>query len=286
MFHANMLARAARLVCPVPVVISTIHSIAESKLAGAAASYRNRERLYRLTDCLSDATVCVSNAVAARHAAARAISRRRVHVIPNGLDTNRFHTDPCARERLRRELGLGEEFAWLAAGRLIWKKDYGTMLRAMAKQRAGILLIAGDGPLRADLEREAGALRANVRFLGPRDDVPALMNACDGFALSSAVEGLPMVLLEAAASALPAVATDVGGVSEAVANGRTGLVVPPGGAEALAAAMAELAAMPADARARMGADARERALERFDMRSVARQWTDLYMRLLDRTRAE
>jgi glycosyltransferase involved in cell wall biosynthesis len=281
MFHANLLARMVRLICPVPVVISTIHSMAESKLEGTAASYRSRERLYRLTDRLSDATVCVSAAVAERHVAARAVSLQRVRVIPNGVDTDRFRPDPCARERLRGELGLGEEFAWLAAGRLIWKKDYPTLLRAMAEQPEGILLIAGDGPLRSDLERLAAELGARVRFLGVREDLPRLMNACDALALSSAVEGLPMVLLEAAATGLPSVATEVGGVAEAVLHARTGLLVPPGDSETLAAAMAALAALPPNARANMGRAARDHALARFDMRSVAAQWLELYQRLLD-----
>jgi glycosyltransferase involved in cell wall biosynthesis len=280
MFHANLMARMVRLICPVPVVISTIHSMAESKLAGTPASYRGRERLYRLTDCLSDATVCVSAAVAERHVAARAVSPRRVQVIPNGVDTDRFHPDPCTRERMRRELELGDEFAWLAAGRLVWKKDYPTLLRAMASQRAGILLIAGDGPLRAELEGLAAALGARVRLLGARQDLPQLMNACDAFVLSSAVEGLPMVLLEAAATGIPAVATDVGGVAEAVLHARTGLLVPPGDADTLAAAMSELAALPPEARARMAQSARDHAIARFEMHSIAAQWKDLYQQLL------
>ncbi|MBZ5582723.1 MAG: glycosyltransferase, partial [Acidobacteriia bacterium] len=197
MFHANLMARAARLLYPVPVVVSTIHSLAET--SRASASVRGRDLLYRVTDILSDATVCVSPAVAKRHLAARAISR--VRVIPNGVDTSRFRPGAGGRARLREALGIGDRFAWLAAGRLMWKKDYPTLLRAMAKQPSGILLMAGEGPLEAELRGLAGA---NVRFLGGRADVPELMDACDGFALSSVIEGLPMVLLEAAAAGLPA----------------------------------------------------------------------------------
>ena len=101
----------------------------------------------------------------------------------------------------------------------MWKKNYPLMLEAMARQREGVLFIAGDGPDAARLRQLAGP---NVRFLGARDDIPALMNACDGFVLSSDVEGLPMVLLEAAASGLPQVATAAGGVAEAVIHERTG----------------------------------------------------------------
>ena len=119
----------------------------------------------------------------------------------------------------------------------MWKKDYPTMLRAFAAQRQGVLLIAGEGPEEAALRALARELEANVRFLGLRADVPELMNAANGFLLSSVVEGLPMALLEAASSALPCVATDAGGVGEIVLDGQTGYLVPPGDPAAFGAAM-------------------------------------------------
>jgi glycosyltransferase involved in cell wall biosynthesis len=142
----------------------------------------------------------------------------------------------------------------------------------MARQPGALLLIAGAGTDEAQLRALAGP---NVRFLGPRDDMPDLMNAADAFVLSSTVEGLPTVLLEAAASGLPAVATDAGGVSEAVIHGRTGYVVPP---EGLASAMQRVAAMPAGA---MSQAAREHALSRFRMSAVSGMWEHLYRELLE-----
>lgn len=278
LFHANLMARAIRAICPVPVVISTIHSIAESSRRSAGVG--RRDWLYRITGPLSDATVCVCEAAAERHAGARAVSRGRLRVIPNGIDTDRFRPDASQRARMRNLLGLGGEFVWLAAGRLMWKKDYPTMLRAMARQRAGVLLIAGTGPLEEELRGLARETGANARFLGARDDIPELMNACDGFLLSSVVEGLPLVLLEAASCGLPAVATSAGGVREAILDERTGYVVPPGKPELLAAAMARCTELPADARRRMALDAREHAVSRFDLRVVAAQWERLYLELL------
>jgi glycosyltransferase involved in cell wall biosynthesis len=114
--------------------------------------------------------------------------------------------------------------------------------------------------------------------------MPVLMNACDGFVLSSDVEGLPMVLLEAAASGLPQVATAVGGVPEAVIHERTGFVVAPRDTDALAAAMQRLATMPAEARASMSRTAREHAVSRYDLTAVALQWEVLYRRLLGAAR--
>jgi glycosyltransferase involved in cell wall biosynthesis len=204
-------------------------------------------------------------------------------VIPNGVDTGRFRPDEMRRERARAALGLGTEFTWLAAGRLMWKKNYPVMLEA-ARQASASLLIAGDGPDEAELKALAAKLGVHARFLGAREDIPDLMNACDGFVLSSAVEGLPMVLLEAAASGLPQVAAGVGGVTEAVVHERTGFVVPPGDPSALGAAMALLAQMPVAERAAMARAAREHAVAQFDLQVVTGRWEALYRELLESAR--
>ncbi len=281
LFHANLAARLARLVCPVPVVISTIHSLAES--SRRSAHIARRDFAYRATDWLADATVCVSAAVAERHRAAGAVSAKRLRVIPNGVDRASFRPDAGLRQRTRAELGLQDGFAWLAAGRLMWKKNYPAMLEAMAKLGGGVLLIAGEGPDEADLRARAAALGVDARFLGARRDMPALMNAADGLVLSSAVEGLPMVLLEAAACGLPQVATAVGGVEEAVLHERTGWLAPAGDPAALAAAMARLVNLPPAAREAMARAAREHAA-RFDLALAASRWEALYGELLQSAR--
>ncbi|MCZ2155845.1 MAG: glycosyltransferase, partial [Bryobacterales bacterium] len=278
LYHANLLARLARLVTPLPVLLSTIHSLAESH--HASASVRLRDFLYRLTDPLSDRTISVSRAVAERHLTSRAVSPRRSAVIPNGVHPEDFTFSEAERCRLRESLGLGEGFVWLAAGRLMWKKDYATMLLATSRQPGTTLLIAGEGPLEAELRRQAETLGADVRFLGLRGDIPLLMKAADGFVLSSVVEGLPLVLIEAALAGLPAVATDVGGVREILLDGESGFVVPPKDPVALARAMASVAAMPGDARREMGEAARRHAARQFGMVEVANQWESLYRECL------
>jgi len=275
LFHANIAGRIARLFLPVPVVISTVHSLAESSRRGAEV--RHRDLVYRITGALSDATVFVSTAAANRHLEASAVTAARTHVIPNGVDTDRFRPDPERRARTRRDLGLGDEFVWLAAGRLMWKKNYPMLLRAMERQPRSVLLIAGAGPDEAQLRSIAPS---SVRFLGARTDVPELMNAADGLVLSSTVEGLPMVLLEAAASGLPCVATAVGGVAEAVLADRTGYLVSPGDTDALTHAMRLLSVLPPADREIMSREAREYALARFDLRAIVEQWEHLYRALL------
>jgi len=282
MFHANLAARVVRLFCPVPVVISTLHSVAES--SRETAGVQLRDWVYRLTDTLADMVTAVSQAVADRHRSSGAARTPNLRVIPNGVDTSRYRPDLARRESARRELGIGERFVWLAAGRLLWKKDYASLLQAFARQPDEVMLIAGEGPEADRLRQQARELGVDgrARFLGRREDLPALMNAADGFVLSSVVEGLPMVLLEAAASGLPAVATDAGGVREIVADRETGFVVPGSDCDALAVAMSRLALLPAETRARMGRAARARTAERFGMETVVAQWECTYRELLER----
>jgi len=259
LFHANMLARCIRLLCPLPVVISTIHSLA---------------------DRLCEATVCVSKAVANRHIQARAIAAQRTHVIHNAADGAMLMPDPDRRTLVRESLGLGESFTWLAAGRLIWKKDYLTLLAAIARlarqTRSFELLVAGDGPLARDLRRHAEEQGLPVRFLGLHDDVSDLMKAADAMVLSSVVEGLPVALVEAALHALPSVATRVGGVEEVVIDAHTGLLVPPGDPDALAAAMERVMSLSPAERQKLGAAARVHALHQFSPDEITAQWEGLY----------
>lgn len=274
MFHANLLARSSRLVAPIPVVISTIHSLAESSQRSSDIS--KRDWLYRASNRLSDANVCVSEAVADRHRESGAIPANQLLVIPNGADASHIQPSANARIRIRAELGIGEEFVWLAAGRLMWKKDYVTLLEAAATLGNYVLLVAGEGPLDEKLRKLAAELKVNVRFLGLREDIPALMSASDAFVMSSVVEGLPMALIEAALCELPSVATNVGGVAEVVVDQETGMVVPPREPQQLAAAMRTLAEKPMDLRLAMGNRARLRAVSLFDIAAVAAKWESLY----------
>ena len=280
MFHANLLARLARLLWPLPVVISTLHSVAESSRGSSDVWWR--DRIYRLTDALSDATVAVSKAVAARHESVGAVTARRLRLIPNGVDTSGFRPDGTRREGTRRLLGLKDEFTWLAAGRLMWKKGYGQLLRAFSSLGRGVLLVAGAGPQEAELRALASELGADVRFLGQRPDIADLMRASDAFVQASVVEGLPVALLEAASSGLASVTTDVGGTAEIVRHERTGYVVPPSNAEALGAAMSRLMNLPAGERRAFGLAAREHVAAHYEAAVVLSKWEDLYRELLDK----
>lgn len=279
MVHANLLARMVRPIARVPVLVCTAHNINEGG--------RLREIAYRLSDPLCDLTTQVSRAGLERSVRVGAVPGHRIRFFPNGVDAENFRPDPEARRRIRDELEVGDAFAWLAVGRFEKNKDYPNMLRAFARlrrEREGLLLIAGGGSLRGEAERLAAELgvAASVKFLGIRKDVPGLMNAADAYLMSSAWEGMPIVLLEASATGLPVVATDVGGNGEVVLGGRSGFLVPPGDPEALARAMLRLLEMPPDERGRMGGAGRARVMGEYDMEKVVDKWENLYGELLDR----
>jgi len=278
MVHANLLARLSRLIRPTPVVISTMHSQFQG--------HRWRMLAYRLTDRLGDATTAVSDVVRGDAIRLGAVAPDRIMTVPNGVELATFERNGSVRSRLRDELGIGDQFLWLAVGRLAEPKDYPNLLRAFARLggsgEPGRLVIVGAGPdedaIREEL-RDTG-LEHQVRLLGQRADVADLMSAADGLVMSSAWEGLPLVLLEAAASSLPVVATDVGGNREAVEDGVTGFIVPSRDPAALASGMRRLLALSREERAAMGASARRLAVSRFDMGAVAHQWQNLYAALL------
>jgi glycosyltransferase involved in cell wall biosynthesis len=279
MVHANLLARIVRFLAPIPVLICSARSIDEGG--------RFREVLYRLTDPLCDLTTQVSQAGLERYVRMGAVPRHKIRYIPNGVDTERFKPNLEDRLKFRKELGV-EGFVWLAVGRFDPPKDYPSMLQAFArvvhKHSNTILLIAGDGPLRKTMEnlaRELG-IEKRTKFLGIRQDIPQLMNAADAYVMSSSWEGMPNVLLEASATGLPIVATDVGGNREIVLDGVTGFLVPPRNPEALARAMLRIMDLSDEERKEMGKRARKHIEVKFNLDRVVDLWEILYYELLEK----
>ncbi|MGP8246991.1 MAG: glycosyltransferase [Bryobacteraceae bacterium] len=286
MTHANLLVRAARPLTSVPVVVNTLHGHKMYSVNSGGSAFR--ELAHRLTDFLADATTAVSQAAADRYARVKAVSPDRLVMIPNGIPVRAYERDERARERLRGLLEARENFIWLAVGRLEKVKDYATMLRAFAMaqqaERRQTLAIVGGGSQRGSLETLAAELgiARQVRFLGVREDVTALLQAADGFVLSSKFEGMPLVLLEAGASGLPIVATRVGGNAEVLPPEQRDRLVPAQNPRALAEAMLRILTMGEGERRATGWAARSFVLAHYRMESVLDRWEDLYARLLAR----
>ena len=226
------------------------------------------------------------------------VARERITVIPSGVDCAHFRP-PTADERAaaRAALGLGEaDRAVGAVGVLEPRKGHRFLVEAMAmldRNGAGgglprdevarqaapriVAIIAGDGslrdPLAAEIQRRG--LGEAVRMVGRVGDARTILWALDIFAMPSLSEGLGVALLEAMACGLPAVTSRVGGIVDAVDEGRTGMLVAAEDADALAGALARLSTN-APARVAMGAAARARADEHFSMASMARRTVELY----------
>jgi glycosyltransferase involved in cell wall biosynthesis len=282
-FHASILARLAQVLTGKPV-ICTVHN--EVECSRRRTSARFREWLYRMTDFACTRTTAVSKQVRERYVRERIVPPHRIEVIDNGVNPEQFR--PCVkqRERTRSELGWQENFVWLAIGRLELAKDYPNLIQAFKKVHAespsARLAIAGEGRMRAQIEQivQNAGLQNVVSFLGLRDDVPNLLNACDALVLASAWEGGPLVLLEAGAAERPVVSTRVGAAPEIVVPGRTGLLVSPNDSASLARAMSELMELGPETLNTMGTQARRHVIDRFSLASMHDQYRKLYEQVL------
>ena len=275
--HAAWLARWSRVAAPMRVLVDTLHSSSTGTLG--------RRFGYRFSNWLPDRVTAVSAAVAQAHLQARMVTAARLAVLPNGVDLETWKPDAEVRNAFRRVLGLQGKFLWFAAGRLDPVKDYGMLLQAMVDvPEAANLVIAGSGPMENELHRlsdELG-LEDRVQFLGFEPNVLRWMRVANGFVLASRWEGLPMVVLEAAACGVPVVATDVPGTHEVVVDGKTGLLAAQGSAKALAAAMTRMMEMPGEERRAMGERARQFVQEHYSLDAALDRWEALYAELLER----
>ncbi len=235
-----------------------------------------------------DAVAAISHGVADSLALA-GVAPERITIIPSGVDCERFRpADEAARAAARAAFGIAPDAIVLGTvGMLEARKGHRHLLEAIARlTRSGdgacmICLIAGDGSLRADLQRDAELLgiARQVRFLGRVDDVRTVLAATDIFVFPSLREGMGVAILEAAATGRAIVASDTGGIGDVIENGVSGILVKPGDSEAIAGAIARMAAAP-NLRAAMGQTARTRAERDFAMTTMAARTVELYRSVL------
>jgi rhamnosyl/mannosyltransferase len=210
----------------------------------------------------------------------------RFHIVPYGFDLSRFERRPALADEIRRRLGM--KFLVFALGRHVYYKGFEFLIRALAGVPGATLALGGQGPLTADLRhaaREAG-VEDRVQFVGriPDQDLPAWYHACDVFCLSSIepAEAFGIVQVEAMACGKPVVCCQLGnGVNWVNRDDETGLTVPPGNIEALAAALARLQSDP-DLRARLGEQGRRRAWSEFTSAAMAKATLEVYREVLSR----
>lgn len=264
------------------------HRLAElARLAGITTIVRTEHLPYVLTDPEQQdehrrgldnvsSLICVSEASAASFVAA-GVPDSLIDVVRNGV----VAVPPSrSREVIRRALGVFDEAPLaIMVARMTTQKNHTSLISSMpdilARYPGLQLALVGTGPLEAELREAAAPLGKAVLFLGHRDDVPDLLAAADLFLLPSLFEGLPLVLIEAMAAGLPAVASDIGGSDEVIAHGETGLLAAPGQfADTVLHCLGDPAGMAA-----MAIAARRRFETLFSHSRMSRETHDVYMRL-------
>jgi len=282
---AGALGRVAARLAGVPVVVHTFHGSVFDGYFGPSVA-RFFQWIERILALGTDTIVAVSERVAADLAERKIAPRRKIEVVPLGLELGRFQDVRQRRGELRRELGVPPRARLVGSvGRLVAIKDLGTLLRSMvqlsATQPDSILLVVGDGPDRPALEMEAErlGLGSRARFLGFRDDLERIYADLDVAVNCSLNEGTPVALIEAMASGVPVLATAVGGTPDLLEEGRLGRLVPPGDPNALACALAETLSGGHDS-AEKAALARRSVLQRFSLERLLGDLDRLYLRLL------
>jgi glycosyltransferase involved in cell wall biosynthesis len=273
----NAYGRVAARLAGVPVVVATERCADVWK----GAYWFSIDRwLARRTD-----RIVVNSRGVARFYQRHGIAPERMTLICNGVEPHR--SNGVDRDAIRRGLGLSPEHYVIGfAGRLapqkrvadlIWAADILKVIRPNVQ-----LLIVGDGPSRARLERFAHDchITDRVHFLGHRDDVAELLSAMDVFWLGSGYEGMPNAVMEAMAAGLPVVATNIPGTNELVVDGQTGFLVPVGDRAAFAQRTFTLMEDPDRAR-RLGDAGRRRVAERFTVQHMVDQHVHLYRELVE-----
>jgi glycosyltransferase involved in cell wall biosynthesis len=268
-------------------VVHTYHGHVLEGYFGRARStaFITAERaLARVTDCLIAISARLQHELVHEY---RIGQPSQYRLVPLGFDLSAFaRIDDAARQRAREQLNIAMGVPTIAtAGRLTAIKQHELLLAAARivanHHRDLVVLIAGDGERRSELHALVQRLQldASVRFLGWRRDLPTVYAATDLFVLSSRNEGTPVALIEAMASAVPGVSTDVGGVPDVIDSEAMGLRVRDGDAAALADAIALLLSDP-PRRAAMGQRARAHVLSRFTLDRLVTDIATLYRSLL------
>jgi glycosyltransferase involved in cell wall biosynthesis len=278
---AGAVGRLAAWLAGIPVVVHTPHGHVFYGYYGWFLStlFCYAERLLaRLTDRI----VTLTDRGAQEHVRYKIASPQKFVTIHGGIDLAQVRSvgiDPAVK---RKELGLPPEGPIVGtAGRLVPIKGLEWLLKAATRVLTefpqACFVIIGDGPMLGELRQLTSKLGIGLRvvFLGRREDVPECLAALDLFVLPSLNEGMGRALIEAMAVGCPVVATRVGGIPDIVADGTTGLLVPPQDDRALADAILILL-RDRSRRAAYGEAARQRVDERFDVTSMVRNIEQLY----------
>lgn len=284
---AGFLGRLAATTVGTPFVVHTPHVFPFQMITGFALK-RLYTALERLAARWTDILICVSPEEKQAAQALGLLDESRLRLIENGVTVPPAEAAPSAgSDDARKRFGIAAGVRVIGTvGRCTRQKGHEYLIRAAAAVTAQrddtLFVILGDGKSRASEEARVKrlGLADRIRFLDPRDDPGPFFNAIDIFVMPSLWEGLPYALLEAMGHGIAVVATRVGGMEQAIANGVSGLLVPPGDTSALAGAIVGLLDDP-ERRAALGVEARATVLERFLLEDMTAKVEAVYQAGLD-----
>lgn len=286
---AMLLGNLAARLAGAPIIVTTLHEFASVR--------RTRTRLHYLYDLVektlgrwcTDCCVAYSDGVR-DDALRRGLPEAKVRRIYNGVDTQRFDKirDVQRVQERKRRLGLRSGDVVIGAvGRLITVKGHRHLISALPAIRERVpsarVVIVGHGPLRHELtalaEREGVA--RDVIFAGDAGDTPLLYSCFDVLVYPSVIGAFGLVVLEAMACGVPVITSELTGTTELITDDQTGILVPPGDSQAIAAAVVDLL-LDLDKRERLAAAGHQHVITHFSARTFARQYLELYRSLLER----
>lgn len=278
LFYSSLFASPIGKMCGVPVVLETPH-IRELWRQGLKSRYF----VDRLAGRFVDAYIAVSEANARYLTEVKGLPRRKIRVIHNGCDLDRFDPGRPAPADLKKKLGFEEADPVLVViGRLEPQKGHQVLLEALPAIRQHFararLVCVGEGALRNDLESRVRSLGLEdaVRFVGFHSNVSGWLALGDLTVLPSFYEGLPLVAIESLAAGRPVVASAVDGTPEVIVDGQTGLTVPPGDPRSLAQAICRILG-DAELRRRLGAAGRAWVLQHFRQQQQIERTQHFYL---------
>ena len=276
LLHSNIIGRIIGRLVGVPTIIGSERTIGQAGLW--------QRTLTKLTNPLADAVEVNSQAGADAIEQDLGVPKEKIELVRSGLDLNAYSTT-AVRPETRDVLNLSQDHHLvLYIGRLRPVKgvEYGLRAFAIASSRHPNLhmALAGEGEQLGYLQQLVAHLDIphRVTFLGIRRDLPNLLAASDSVLIPSLTEGFPRTAIEAMAAGKPIVATDVGGTSEAITNGKTGILVPPKDINAMANALGELI-VDVNLQTRLGKAGMQHAQQNYPIENYVKRLDGLYSRL-------
>lgn len=282
---AGLLGRFAARLAGVPLIVHTPHGHVFFGYFGPLKT-KIFIRLEKLANRMTDRIVALTHREKADYISYRTCPEEKMTVIHSGVELNKFREYTLAEKtKLKKEIGLAEDsFVVGTAGRLVPVKGPEFLIKAsqivIPKHPNTYFLLAGDGPLKEDLQKKANeaGVGKNIVFLGWRDDIALILAVFDVFLLPSLNEGMGRVLVEAMAHGIPIVASDVGGIPDLVTHGKNGFLVPPKNPEELAKHI-QILIEEEEKRRKMG-EAGEKIAQRYSHERMVKNIASLYEELL------